>query len=1008
MGASRASARSVEAYEGDVQGEVFRQRGRRYVDSSLEAGRRGVVEQRSLNRGETTQRDSSNSIRVGAQRSSLTARRPRAQLSAAPPSPRAQPSAARDTRRATIKRKRPDAMAALLDKKLVDKVERLKADANRSLMEKRPIEACGIYAEAIAIQPSAVLHSNRAAAYLRLGRWQQAIDDADAALKLDGTYAKAWYRKAKALCEDRQFDAADATLDGAFAAIPAKVAGEDSHQAIAREKSLDELEKLRDHVEQKRDEAAGAPSIKHFEVIEELGNGNYSSIYRAKRKADGQTFALKLVEKAQVDKIKKRHPNVHNEIKMEKRALAKLQDGPRGEHPNLIKMFRTFQDYYTLYYMMELCEGGEMWAQTLSPDGARAGVPVHHSLARFWVAELVDAVEHVHACGLVHRDIKPENMMLTADGHVKLIDFGTAKDLVDTDLNGPEFVGTPEFMAPEMVESKSTTSYAADLWAVGIVAYQLVCGVGPYKAQSPYFSFLRIKRAVARDTFPEILRISPAGDFVGALLREDPASRLGATATPGDLSALRKTAWLAPEYAASPDPNKRAAAAATKIPTLAELALRAVGDLAERADYAEKRLGPSATTTALDGSGKLVPWLTAVERATLRRYLERVGALKTLKVHRLLYDSPVDARCSRTDPCTRQYLGFGYDAESKYESPAAFVVMGQPRVGRKARLKKLDPADPASLDHELAQIRRAVSAVNRLRPPFLFVAGNLVAYEVGEAGRAVALDKFKKTMARVSETIPTMYVCGALDAPDRASLDAYEATFGSSFYSFWKNGAKYVVLNSTLFDLDPALDDRAALQARWLDEELELGKIGSHTNVFVSFEAPVRDKRDLADPKRRAWAKKILSHRVDGWLCGAGEEPFSKLIHARDVLAADGGAKPKVPKPKPLVVAPKKRVIEDGDDDDAPRLDDDASEDDASESDVSYESDSDEPEDDKMALVCGTPPVAGGVGEDEPVPAGLRLVTVYESHFDSKFYELEKVPGSIANIKEREPPLKWH
>ncbi|KAH8058409.1 3-phosphoinositide-dependent protein kinase [Aureococcus anophagefferens] len=823
-------------------------------------------------------------------------------------------------------------MAALLDKKLVDKVERLKADANRSLMEKRPIEACGIYAEAIAIQPSAVLHSNRAAAYLRLGRWQQAIDDADAALKLDGTYAKAWYRKAKALCEDRQFDAADATLDGAFEAIPAKVDGEDSHQAIAREKSLDELEKLRDYVEQKRDEAAGAPSIKHFEVVEELGNGNYSSIYRAKRKADGQTFALKLVEKAQVDKIKKRHPN----------------------------------DYYTLYYMMELCEGGEMWAQTLSPDGARAGVPVHHSLARFWVSELVDAVEHVHACGLVHRDIKPENMMLTADGHVKLIDFGTAKDLVDTDLNGPEFVGTPEFMAPEMVESKSTTSYAADLWAVGIVAYQLVCGVGPYKAQSPYFSFLRIKRAVARDTFPEILRISPAGDFVGALLREDPASRLGATAAPGDLSALRKTAWLAPEYAASPDPNKRAAAAATKIPTLAELALRAVGDLAERADYAEKRLGPSATTAALDGSGKTVPWLTAVERATLRRYLERVGALKTLKVHRLLYDSPVDARCSRTDPCTRQYLGFGYDAESK------------PRVGRKARLKKLDPADPASLDHELAQIRRAVSAVNRLRPPFLFVAGNLVAYEVGEAGRA------------------------------RASLDAYEATFGSSFYSFWKNGAKYVVLNSTLFDLDPALDDRAALQARWLDEELELGKIGSHTNIFVSFEAPVRDKRDLADPKRRAWAKKILSHRVDGWLCGAGEEPFSKLIHARDVLAADGGAKPKVPKPKPLVVAPKKRVIEDGDDDDAPRLDDDASEDDDSESDASYESDSDEPEDDKMALVCGTPPVAGGVGEDEPVPAGLRLVTVYESHFDSKFYELEKVPGSIANIKEREPPLKWH
>ena len=74
----------------------------------------------------------------------------------------------------------------------IDKVERLKNDANRSLMEKRPIEAIGIYTEAINIQPSAILHSNRAAAYLRLGRFEHAITDAEEALKLDRGYAKAW------------------------------------------------------------------------------------------------------------------------------------------------------------------------------------------------------------------------------------------------------------------------------------------------------------------------------------------------------------------------------------------------------------------------------------------------------------------------------------------------------------------------------------------------------------------------------------------------------------------------------------------------------------------------------------------------------------------------------------------------------------------------------------------------------------------------------------------------
>ena len=275
-------------------------------------------------------------------------------------------------------------MAAVVD---TVKVERLKNDANRSLMEKRPIEAIGLYTEAIMIQPSAILHSNRAAAHLRLGRFEPAIADADAALALDGAYAKAWcacpsppktyrprggpsrsrrarrrrYRKAKAQCEDKQFDAADATLDAAFVAVPAAVEDEDGHATVAREKSRgsarsppfplfvnpvsssrrDELEKLRDLVAQRRDEAAGAPSIKHFDVIEELGTGNYSSIYRAKRKSDGRVFALKLVEKSSVDKIKKRHPNVHNEVKMEKRALAKLRDARRHPNARRPRSFRT-------------------------------------------------------------------------------------------------------------------------------------------------------------------------------------------------------------------------------------------------------------------------------------------------------------------------------------------------------------------------------------------------------------------------------------------------------------------------------------------------------------------------------------------------------------------------------------------------------------------------------------------------------------------------------------------
>ena len=136
-------------------------------------------------------------------------------------------------------------------------------------------------------------------------------------------------------------------------------------------------------------------------------------------------------------------------------ALKRLSDDP---HPNIILLHATFQDYATLYFLLELCPGGEMWSRTLNADGSKAGIPAPYSLARCWVAELVDAVEHCHAHNLVHRDLKPENMMLDSKGHVKLIDFGTSKDLEDSTLNGPARCGNqPVFSAQTRTRPPSDT-----------------------------------------------------------------------------------------------------------------------------------------------------------------------------------------------------------------------------------------------------------------------------------------------------------------------------------------------------------------------------------------------------------------------------------------------------------------------------------------------------------------------------------------------------------------------
>lgn len=144
------------------------------------------------------------------------------------------------------------------------------------------------------------------------------------------------------------------------------------------------------------------------------------------------------------------------------------------------------QDYGNLYFLMELHqEHGDLWSQIRYK---KCMVGCHSSLIRTYAYELLSALEHCHSYGIVHRDIKPENVLLSErGGHVVLIDFGTAKDLIQTDLNGPEFVGTPDFMSPEAVKEfekgGNGCDFTADLWALGVVLYQLYSGALPFESQ---------------------------------------------------------------------------------------------------------------------------------------------------------------------------------------------------------------------------------------------------------------------------------------------------------------------------------------------------------------------------------------------------------------------------------------------------------------------------------------------------------------------------------------------
>jgi 3-phosphoinositide dependent protein kinase-1 len=216
----------------------------------------------------------------------------------------------------------------------------------------------------------------------------------------------------------------------------------------------------------------------------------------------------------------------------------------RLRHPNIIRLYQTFQDDCNLYFLLELLDGGELLTHLLH-EGRQLGMD--EDLARFYLADVVNAVEFMHANQVLHRDLKPENMVVCKDtgGHLKLIDFGSAKNLADATLNGPNFVGTPEYMPPETIDNKEPT-YASDMWAFGCILYQLLTGETPFSGGSAYLTFLRVQDGSYY--VPDNLS-DEAKDLISKLLQKDPKLRLGGTQS--NAMSVVKGGYLAPSHCPS-------------------------------------------------------------------------------------------------------------------------------------------------------------------------------------------------------------------------------------------------------------------------------------------------------------------------------------------------------------------------------------------------------------------------------------------------------------------------
>ncbi|KAH9848376.1 kinase-like domain-containing protein [Lenzites betulinus] len=249
-----------------------------------------------------------------------------------------------------------------------------------------------------------------------------------------------------------------------------------------------------------------------FEFVRELGSGSWSTVMEGVQVLTGKRYALKILSKAQLLKLKK-----VKYATIEKDTLAKLSGG----HPGVIRMHAAFQDETSLYFVLDLADNGDL-ADLVKKYGSLS-LPC----ARWYTAQIVDTVLWMHSQGVLHRDLKPENVLLDSELRPKITDFGSAYLAPNHDLSPrpSSFVGSATYVSPELLNRASkTTSNSSDMWAIGCTLYFLVAGIPAFAAINDYQSFRKIE--ALNYTFPEGF-YETAKEFVQRLLVLDPSERLG-------------------------------------------------------------------------------------------------------------------------------------------------------------------------------------------------------------------------------------------------------------------------------------------------------------------------------------------------------------------------------------------------------------------------------------------------------------------------------------------------
>ena len=268
-----------------------------------------------------------------------------------------------------------------------------------------------------------------------------------------------------------------------------------------------ETSTINEFVDKQNDNPLGLKlTFNDFEKLKVLGKGSFGEVLLVKLKANNKYYAMKILTKKQV---KLRHQEVHT--KAERDLMVRINC------PFIVNIKFAFQDQVKLYIITEFMQGGEMFFHLHKEKR------FSNEKTRFYIIEIILAIEFLHKNKMLYRDLKPENIMVDSNGHIKLTDFGLSKMIKKTKEKAFTICGTPQYLAPEILSDEGYDN-SVDWWSLGCVMYEMLVGKAPFRI--PKGSYLSADLYKKKITIPEYVT-EEAKDLISQLLVPNPKKRLG-------------------------------------------------------------------------------------------------------------------------------------------------------------------------------------------------------------------------------------------------------------------------------------------------------------------------------------------------------------------------------------------------------------------------------------------------------------------------------------------------